>query len=32
MYFKTEWESIDWVHLDEYMDQWLTVWYTVVKI
>jgi hypothetical protein len=32
MYFKTEWKRIGWVHLDEYMDQCLTVLYTVMKI
>jgi len=32
MYFKTEWESIDWVQRDEYMDQWLAVLFTVMEI
>ena len=32
MCFKTEWKSIDWVHRDERMDQWLAVLYTVMKI
>jgi hypothetical protein len=32
MCFKTEWESVDWVRRDEYMDQWLAAFYTVMKI
>ena len=32
MGFKMEWKSIDWVHRDERMDQWLAVLYTVMKI
>ena len=31
MYFEKEWESIDWIHLEGYMDQWLAVLYAIMK-